>query len=372
MLVLVIVLERVPLERSITSRSTSTSTITRPVSKLLARYFLYAVIALTAFIATSGTIHSLLPPMVPKGVAAKLEFFTQHKDEFDTLFVGTSHFYYTISPQIFDQTTRSGGLETHSFNFGVNGMHPPENFYILEQILKTKPQKLKWVFLEMAEIERKTKEDLLGTQRILYWHDWPRTSLTLRKTLDPRDNLKWYDNISRIWTSRRVLALHLGLFLKRFTNGGRAADLLPASQDDREATAKLELGPAGDGYRTAGSAMSPERAITFQNALALELSTAGPRTVDRYTEMAFRDAAAKLRQAGALPVFVATPVIFQSSLQFRSSPPPGPILAFNDAKTYPAFFDPSVRIDDDHLTREGAEAFTRLLAREFVRVAHQP
>ena len=342
------------------------------MSKPLPRYFLYAAIALAAFVATSALIHSFLPPMIPKGVAAKLEFFTQHKDEFDTLFVGTSHFYYTISPEIFDETTQSGGVQTHSFNFGVDGMHPPENFYVLEQILKTRPQKLKWVFLEMAEIERKTKEEILGTQRILYWHDWPRTSLAIRKTLDPRDGLKWYDNVARIWTSRRVLALHLGLFAKRFTNSGRAVDWLPGSPDDREATAKLELGPARDGYRTAGSAMSPERAVTFQNALALELSTARSRTVDRYTEMAFRDTAAKLRESGAFPVFVLTPVIFQSSLQFRSSPPPGPLLAFNDAKAYPTFFDPRVRIDDDHLTREGAEAFTRLLAREFVRRVRQP
>ena len=60
----------------------STSTITKNV--------LYASIALAAFIATSGLIHSFLPPILPKGVAAKLEFFAKHKDEFDTLLVGTS------------------------------------------------------------------------------------------------------------------------------------------------------------------------------------------------------------------------------------------------------------------------------------------
>ena len=31
-------------------------------------------------------------------------------------------------------------------------------------------------------------------------------------------------------------------------------------------------------------------------------------------------------------------------------------------------FDTNVRIDDAHLTREGAEEFTRLLAQEFVRI----
>jgi hypothetical protein len=47
-------------------------------------------------------------------------------------------------------------------------------------------------------------------------------------------------------------------------------------------------------------------------------------------------------------------------------------LSFNDATTYPMLFDTKVRIDDAHLTKEGAEEFTRLLAQEFVRRARQP
>jgi hypothetical protein len=35
-------------------------------------------------------------------------------------------------------------------------------------------------------------------------------------------------------------------------------------------------------------------------------------------------------------------------------------------------FDTQFRIDDAHLTREGAEEFTRLLAQEFVRRVRQP
>src|SRR5947209_3135519 len=105
------------------------------------------VIALVAFVATSAIIHSLLPPIVPEGIAAKLEFFAQHKDEFDTLLVGTSSIYYSISPEIFDRITRESGLPTRTFNFGIDAMHPPENFYVLDQILKTRPHHLKWVFL---------------------------------------------------------------------------------------------------------------------------------------------------------------------------------------------------------------------------------
>jgi hypothetical protein len=35
-------------------------------------------------------------------------------------------------------------------------------------------------------------------------------------------------------------------------------------------------------------------------------------------------------------------------------------------------FDTRVRMDDAHLTTEGAEMFTRLLAQEFVRRVRQP
>ena len=75
---------------------------------------------------------------------------------------------------------------------------------------------------------------------------------------------------------------------------------------------------------------------------------------------------------GAAPVFVVPPLIFQSPVTFRQSRPPGPLLSFNDAATYPMLFDTKFRIDDAHLTSEGAEEFTRLLAQEFVRHARQP
>src|ERR1700730_4295708 len=128
------------------------------MTKPLAKNLLYGAIALVAFLAASFAIHSLLPPVVPKGIAAKLEFFTQHKDEFDTLVVGTSRLYYPISPELFDQTTRENGLPTRTFNFGIDGMHPPENFYVLEQILKTKPRKMKWIVREMADTHTKSAD----------------------------------------------------------------------------------------------------------------------------------------------------------------------------------------------------------------------
>jgi hypothetical protein len=324
---------------------------------------LCALIALAAFVATSAVIHSFLPPLIPKGVAAKLEFFAQHKDEFDTLFVGTSSIYYSVSPEIFDQTTRTNGLPTRTFNFGIDAMHPPENFYVLDQILKTQPRHLKWVFLETANVETKLHK-VLGTERAVYWHDWPRTALALRKALNPRDETRWSIKASRLWVARRDLAAHLTLFTQRFGNVGRGTDLF--FPQDRKAEGNLELGPKRDGYRLAGHAMTAEDATSFQKRLAEEIAQARPRPLDSFADEAYRSYAARFRGIGAAPLFVVPPLIFQSPFSFRGSPP-GPLLSFNDARTYPMLFDTKVRIDDAHLTREGAEEFTHLLAQEFVR-----
>ena len=309
--------------------------------------------------------------MSPKGIAAKLRYFTEHRDEFDTVIVGTSRLYYSAAPEIFDATTRENGLGTHSFNFGIDGMHPPENFYVLEQILKTKPRNLKWVLLELGDIQTRW-DNILGTQRAVYWHDWPRTELTMKKALNPRGNANWLIKLTRLWLAKRDFISNLALFGKQFANVGRAVDLLPAANQDRFADAASELGPHGDGYRWAGDAMSPERAVSFQQRLAEEISRATTKYLDPATESGYRTSAAQIRAAGATPIFVVTPVIFQTTSRFRQSPPPAPIIAFNDARKYPQFYDVKIRIDDGHLTRPAAEDFCRALAQEFVRRTREP
>lgn len=310
--------------------------------------------------------------MIPKGVAAKLEFFRQHKDEFDTLIVGTSRLYYSVAPEILDRTTSEQGLPTNTFNFGIDAMHPPESFYVLEKILETKPRKLKWVLLEMGDIQTRWDASLLGTQRGVYWHDWRRTALTLKKALDPRGGAPWYIRATRLWLARRDFASNLVLFGRQFANIGRAADFVPGAARERMVDAALELGPRRDGHRRAGEAMSAERAAIFQQKLAEELARAHSKNLDPTSEAGYREAAATIRKYGARPIFVATPVTSQSWLRFARSPSPGPVLTFNDFKKYPSLYDTKVRIDDGHLTDAGAQEFTRLLAEEFVRQMREP
>jgi hypothetical protein len=342
------------------------------VNKQLSYRFVCVAAGFGALLATSLLYHALLPPSIPEGVAEKLSFFAKHKDEFDTLFLGSSRFYYAVSPESFDKITRENGVPTRAFNFGIDGMNPPENFYVLDQILKTEPRSLKWIFVEVDNIETKSHLKILGTQRLLYWHDWPRTALTLQKAINPRPDTKWYQRVNRLWSARRELILHLALFEKQFTNVGRAADFFASLLETPVLESNPKLGPKGDGYRLAGTAMSPERAEHFRRKLAEEVSASHSEFIDPYAENGYRDCASRIRRLGAEPIFVVAPSIFQSPLRFRESPPPATLLVFNDSKTYPQLYDPKVRVDDQHLTNEGAAEFTRLLALKFVDSTRRP
>ena len=348
----------------------------RPIRRTGTARFTYrfacVALAFGVLLATSSLYHALLPPSIPEGVVEKLQFFAQHKDEFDTLFLGSSRFYYAVSPEIFDNVTRENGVSTRTFNFGIDGLNPPENFYVLEQILKTEPRNLKWVFVEVGDIETKSHANILSTQRLLYWHDWPRTALTLRKALDPHGKTDWYKKLNRLWSARRTFTLHLSLFEKQFTNVGRAADFLPGQTEIPALKSSFQLGPNGDGYRLAGVPMSPERAENFRRKLAQEVAAARPEFIDPYADSAYRESAAKIRRLGAAPIFVVPPGLFQSPTLFRKSPPPGPLLLFNDCQAYPQLYDPKVRVDEQHLTNEGSAEFTRLLALEFVGFTRRP
>ena len=108
-------------------------------------------------------------------MSSNLRFFQQHRDDFDTVFIGSSRFRHQISPAIFDRTMREAGLPTRTFNFGINGMVPPEDGYVLERLLGARPRHLKWVFIELEELQTKRVPEAEGTRRSLYWHDLKRT-----------------------------------------------------------------------------------------------------------------------------------------------------------------------------------------------------
>lgn len=327
-----------------------------------------------AFSLTCIGLHAVLPFPEIDQVSQKLRFFAAHKGEFDTVFIGSSRIYHQISPAIFDGVTTENGHPTHSFNLGVDGMHLPEAVYLLEQTLNTKPANLKWIFVELDEVQAISQG--IGSRRAWYWHDWKRTSLVLRSLLGAGTRQMWLADPIKILhvifhrDSRELFVFHASEFERRFTNLGRANDIKDYFRRAPKTEGALTwLGPAGDGYQPAANRKMSAGAIQdYQETLARALHDLRARPVSPYTETACRQASEKIRRLGAVPIFVVPPI---ATVQFEftfGSNPPGTVMSFNNARLYPNLYRTDMRIGRSHINKEAAEEFTRLVAVKFAQL----
>ena len=337
-------------------------------------------IGAAAFLITCLSLRVVLPfPEIDDGVSQKFRFFATHKDEFDTLFLGSSRVYFQISPAIFDHVTRESGLPTHSFNFGIGGMYLPETAYLLEQILNLKPRNLRRVFIEYDELQTKWSPENQTSRRALYWADWKRVSLLLRKLTDGGTDPLWLPSPGKIRdivlrqkdekNTRDLLTFYATQFERNYTNVSRGADVLDffLRRDTKERRAKY-LGAASDGYVSRPNRMSPNQVAAYERGLAAMAQT-DARALSPYTMAAYRQCAQEVRKIGAAPIFLITPSITQINVATDSAGLTGVVMAFNNPRTYPSLYRSSVHRDGQHLTQSGAEEFTRIVAANFVELA---
>jgi len=340
-----------------------------------------SAIGATAFLITCLGLRAVLPfPEIDGGVSQKFRFFATHKDEFDTLFIGSSRIYFQLSPAIFDRVTRESGLPTHSFNFGIGGMYLPESGYLIDQILNLKPRNLRWIFIEYDELQTKWSPENQTSRRALYWADWKRVSLILRKLTDAGNDPLWLPKPKKLRdiilrqndeaNTRSLLTFYAAQFQRNSTNVARAADILTfLSRRDRDRWDANYLGAASDGYITKTNRMSPSQAAAYERALAAVMAQTGSRPLSPYTVEAYRQCAQEVRNIGAAPIFLITPSTTQINIATESTGLPGVVMAFNNPRAYPSLYRSSVRRDGQHLTKSGAEEFTRTVAANFVELA---
>jgi len=245
-------------------------------------------------------------------------------------------------------------------------MYPPENFYVVDQILSMKPRKLKRVFVELDDLHGASLVGEQTSQRVLYWHDWKRTRLVLRKILRLDADERWTQKLRTFRRGRHTIALHVGLFAKNFSNVGRASDLAESLVGGNQIDLD-ELGPKQDGYFPSTARISGDKLLDYEKELAHEQANhLGNLAVDDYAAQAYGRFARQVRSAGATPIFIVTPIFPQMPSKF-SGPSPGLLLSYNNPTLYAGFYRPEARTNEGHLNSTGAEEFTQLLVADFLR-----
>ncbi|SRR5581483_3274763 len=323
------------------------------------RVLLNCIVALAAFVATCAAIRRAVPMEVEE-VTPKLAFFSARKDQFDTVFIGSSRVYHGVSPKIFDETTRAANRATHSFNLAVNGMMPPESVMMAWRVVQMRPKNLRRIFFEISD--PRTVSMTKATKRDTYWHDLNALIFAARKFR--------HDFKSDRGAAFAELSTHMQLFARNRANLGRSTEI--QEQWNGTATTKNSpkmLGPDMDGFLPEPHPMAEKDRVRLVNALdKMRTGDVPKREVNDVNHDALTRLGDGLARRGIAIVFFITPTTTRDYNAKIDAPVGAPVLAFDDPQEFPDFYRTDHRFDYDHLNPRGAEEFSRLLAQRAVEV----
>ena len=323
------------------------------MSKAAARPLLNGAIFLAAVALGCAVLGWLAPfPEVP-GIVEKWRYFLPRKDGYDTLFLGSSRFHHQIIPARFD-----AAAGTRSFNFGYDALWLPESSHLLRRLLALRPARLRWVVLDMMDLDSRLEDLNRSTLRTAYWHDWRHTLLVLRDiAASPRKPDEKF----------ALQSEHAAIALRQALNLGRGADLVSRWLDHSRAKKKRKREWEDHEGWAAGLEKKIEgEQLELLTRMTLELRTKGiaPVPIGPVFREALAGMVAAVRRAGAEPVFVIAPTVNPRE-NYAEAPDGAAILRFNDPARHPSLFAPDRHYDAWHLNEKGAEEFTDALAAEF-------
>ncbi len=321
------------------------------------RALAHAALFLVACAAVCTLLRAVSPfPPVP-AIAPKWDWFQERRDEFEVLFVGSSRFYHQVIPQQFDaEVARDGGAKVRSFNFSYDAVWPPESYYLLRQILTLRPAHLKWVFIELQDIDFRLDDRNDATLRMSYWHDLPHTRMAIADILASRLHGP---------EKRRLIVAHSLLFLREAANLGRGADLLGNLLSPPPPRKSPHAWEPFAGYRAGTAQPFPaEEEEKYFYGVAQMKALGAPVPVRPVFREALQRIVTDVRQAGAEPIFVLTPTINPVE-NYGDIPGGAPVWLYNDPDQYPALYELTNHYDSWHLNHQGAIEFTSLLAARF-------
>lgn len=317
------------------------------------------------FFASLGASASLLTRILPAAnvpqYSEKLAYFAARKDEYDTLFIGSSRTFRQLLPSLFDPAMAAAGQPTRSFNFGLDGMFSPEDAYVAERILALRPARLRRVFLEISGFNTDFTAQPEETRRALHWHDVYRTKLICQDIL-PAGNLQKLINLAR-WQKAWK---HLRLCLVRGLNLGEATRFADGWRGVPPSAPQWVIGEHGDGavpYNEETPFPGENREAFDRDMKTLAAGKASVRPLPPAPLQSLSGTIKRMRALGIEPVLFIAPMAVT-----RINTPAGqvsaPILDFSDPNRWPTLFDPAHRYDRAHLNAPGSRVFTRLFAEE--------
>lgn len=286
----------------------------------------------------------------------------------DTLFVGSSRFYYGIRPELFDARMAQLGAPTKSFNAALSGLRQVDHDEVVEWILRHRSPTLKRVIIELHSWRQQIRSGYWFTDQEIELHT-PRSFLPRMQAVLTDDHGLW----NKVTETGFVVAHTL-------TNAlciGQAARILAERVLVASGQPLPKIYPVGNGgWRDVDAEgqgpMIQEHEEFLRNTqrwdrqLGSKIDDLAPGWLSGpAVPWLLREQVARLRAAGIEPIYVVMPSWTQDYFGRRhvfAYRQGARVLELDAVADNPALFVRDYWYDASHLNSSGAEAFTPWLA----------
>jgi hypothetical protein len=330
-------------------------------SRRTATAVVYVVLAIAAYVLTTRGLARLMPRHVP-AVDVKREYFAAHKDEYTTVFLGTSMIHRHIVPEVLDAEFLAHGVDERSFNFGVARMTFSEASVLLDWIFESRPAKLRRVVIDAHLFTTSGAQNQFSARHI-WWHTPEQTYLVAADLLVGK----------KPWSERwDVLQVELKALLINLTATGRAAEEFRVAWEPDYIEPNVDDVPiTAEGFRAIEELKDDlhikrrKDFVAKAKKYAAELVRRGKkrRKLGTFEAAMLGRLIAKVEVAGLEVVILEAPA-YEAPFTFPGSDRPIHVISFNDPERYPELFGPELRHDHGHLNAKGARVLSRALAEQ--------
>jgi len=291
----------------------------------------------------------------------RLTAFEDDSEGFDVIAIGSSRVMRGFVPEVFDEAMSAGGQALRSFNFGLPASGAHEWVELLPEVITRSKRPLKWVIIELNPKDRLTVDQAL-TDRMTHWHSVAGTAHILQSISN--------DRLSEEARHDQYLEHLRFAWIRNFSVGrgpewlaglaGRTPALAPVGE-----AGWVKFDPTEPNIRERRADFLSKRAAFSGRIGRARAGKENLPTVPLLPELVSHQVRVA-EAAGARVAFIVMPP-FSNSPSFEGEEQVT-LLEYNDAHRYPELFVFENFHDRQHLSSQGAKAFTRLLAADLLKL----
>ena len=300
----------------------------------------------------------------------KVEYFRRHKDDYNVLFIGNSMVLRHLIPKDFDQYVSGEGVPVKSYNLGFSGANFYEIKDTLQRIKKMKPAHLKWVFLEMS------------FNKGLYYKNGEVRNWHLYRIKNILKSFVYFQSSARSESlGQKVIMMiyHFKMFLLKYSNHGLLSLYI---RKEMEFPGDFNYLSEAQGFIAADQRKihigEKDRELEFHGEESVYLKDSENKIYESKLSYAdwviIHELVESVHEIGAVPIVFESPTAFKQSRYLKADDADGHVFwleSYQNFEKYPEFFDVTHRYDQSHLRESGARIFTRVVARDFLKLTKE-